>query len=177
MARILLIDDEDPIRTLMRRILEPSGHAVFEARNGAEGLALFRDAPTDVVITDMVMPAVEGFEVLRVLREIHPPVKIIAISGAALWENHLRMASHLGRRPRSPSRLLQTSWSRRSTRCWTKGARERPLTTGTEVYHSRRVWPRRLLLIGSRMSGVTWSEAGTHKSAGSLIGCRATAAC
>jgi DNA-binding response OmpR family regulator len=82
MARILLIEDDDAVRTTLRLILEHVGHTVIEARNGREGLALFQHATADLVITDIVMPETEGFEVLRELRSTHPHVKIIAISGA-----------------------------------------------------------------------------------------------
>ena len=82
MARILLIDDDEPVRTTLRLTVEHFGHTVIEARDGTEGLALFQHANADLVITDIVMPEKEGFEVLRELRRTHPPVKIIAISGA-----------------------------------------------------------------------------------------------
>ena len=52
MATILIIDDEEPIRALLRTTLEAAGHAVIEAPNGRIGLALYRHRPTDLVITD-----------------------------------------------------------------------------------------------------------------------------
>jgi DNA-binding response OmpR family regulator len=82
MARILLIEDNDPVRTLLRDTLELDGHTVIEARNGKQGLALFQHAGADLVITDIVMPEKDGLEVVAALREKHPSVKIIAISGA-----------------------------------------------------------------------------------------------
>jgi CheY-like chemotaxis protein len=98
MARILLIDDDDPVRTTLRQMLEQFGHTVIEARNGKEGLALFQPATVDVVITDVVMPEKDGLEVLRELRRMHPSVKIIAISGAerARAADYLQMAKFLG---------------------------------------------------------------------------------
>jgi len=81
MARILLIDDDDSVRTVLRLTLIHFGHTVIEARDGREGLALFAHADADLVITDIVMPEVEGLEVLMTLRERKPPVKIIAMSG------------------------------------------------------------------------------------------------
>ena len=98
MARILLIEDDDAVRTTLRLILEHVGHTVIEARDGTEGLALFQHATADLVITDIVMPETEGFEVLRELRSTHPPVKIIAISGAGRdsGADYLQMAKHLG---------------------------------------------------------------------------------
>jgi CheY-like chemotaxis protein len=81
MARILLIEDNDAIRTLLRENLELAGHTVIEARDGNEGLDLFRRAGADLVVTDIVMPEREGLEVLRALRTSHPSLKVIAISG------------------------------------------------------------------------------------------------
>jgi DNA-binding response OmpR family regulator len=81
MARILLIEDNDPVRALLRENLELEGHTVIEARNGQEGLDLFRQAGADLVITDIVMPEKEGLAVLMELRNAHPPVNVIAISG------------------------------------------------------------------------------------------------
>jgi DNA-binding response OmpR family regulator len=81
MARILLIEDNDPIRALLRENLELEGHTVIEARNGQEGLDLFRQAGADLVITDILMPEKEGLAVLMELRNAHPPVNVIAISG------------------------------------------------------------------------------------------------
>ena len=81
MARILLIEDNDPVRALLRENLELEGHTVIEARNGQEGLDLFRQAGADLVITDILMPETEGLGVLVELRNAHPPVNVIAISG------------------------------------------------------------------------------------------------
>jgi DNA-binding response OmpR family regulator len=81
MATILVIDDDDSLRNLLRLTLTHFGHTVVEAGNGKEGLARFREAGADLVITDIVMPEKEGLEVLMELRKVQPPVKIIAISG------------------------------------------------------------------------------------------------
>ena len=92
MARILLIDDDDTVRTMLRLTLVHFGHTVIEARDGKEGLELFQDANVDLLITDIVMPEKEGLEVLMELRKKHPPVKIIAISGG----DYLHMAKLMG---------------------------------------------------------------------------------
>lgn len=81
MAKILLIDDDEPLRAIMRDTLEHFGHVVVEARDGKEGLALFEQSKVDIVITDIVMPEKEGLEVLMELRKRPVPVKVIAISG------------------------------------------------------------------------------------------------
>ena len=94
MARILLIDDDDSVRTMLRLTLVHFGHTVIEARDGKEGLELFQNTDVDLLITDIVMPEKEGLEVLMELRKRkHPPVKIIAISGG----DYLHMAKLMGR--------------------------------------------------------------------------------
>ena len=97
MPRILLIEDQDLIRSLLRDTLELAGHTVIEARNGVEGLDLFRQAGADLVITDIVMPHKGGLGVVMALREQVPPVNIIAISGAGdSAEDYLDLAYRMG---------------------------------------------------------------------------------
>lgn len=81
MARILVIDDDDLLRGLLRNALSRAGWIVTEARDGSEGLALFNRSPVDVVITDILMPEKEGLETIRELQARCPDVKIIAMSG------------------------------------------------------------------------------------------------
>ena len=64
MATILIIDDEAPIRALLRTTLEAAGHEVTEAANGRIGLELYRHRPTDLVITDILMPELNGLDML-----------------------------------------------------------------------------------------------------------------
>lgn len=88
MARILLIDDDDAFRGTLWQVLEREGYQVEEARDGLEGLQHYRAAPTDLIITDILMPEQEGLETIRRLREEHPEAKIIAISGGG-WKGTL----------------------------------------------------------------------------------------
>ena len=84
---------------MLRLTLIHFGHTVMEARNGKEGLELFRRANADLVITDIVMPEKEGLEVLIELRERQvPPVKVIAISGGGRQKatEYLRLAKLMG---------------------------------------------------------------------------------
>ena len=81
MPRILVIDDDEPIRIALRKMLESEGHEVVEASDGARGLRLFDEQPADLVIADILMPEKEGFEVIRELLVKKPDVKIIAMSG------------------------------------------------------------------------------------------------
>ncbi|HUF14167.1 MAG TPA: response regulator [Longimicrobiales bacterium] len=81
MARIIVIEDEAAIRRLINRILARSGHEVREAKNGRDGVALHRDDPADLVITDVFMPEQDGIETIRQIREFAPDTPIIAMSG------------------------------------------------------------------------------------------------
>lgn len=99
MARILLIDDDESVRTMLRTMLEYHRHTVMEAHDGREGLQLLPKARPDLVITDLVMPEQEGIEVITTLRKTHPALKIIAISGGGRTnssDDYLVMARRLG---------------------------------------------------------------------------------
>ena len=79
MSRILIIDDEASVRTMLRRVLEEAGHTVFEASGGRDGLTLSRKERTDVVVTDLYMPGADGIEVIRELRKVSTHPKIICM--------------------------------------------------------------------------------------------------
>jgi len=98
MAKILIIDDEEQIRTFMRKILQMSGHEVFEAANGKIGMQLYQANPTDLIITDLIMPEKEGIETIMEIKSSNPHAKIIAISGGGqvLAEDYLCLAKGLG---------------------------------------------------------------------------------
>lgn len=98
MATILVIDDQAPIRTLLRQALEGAGHQVLEASNGRAGLELYREEPADLVITDIDMPEMNGLEMMLELTRNFLNVKVIAISGGAEGSNVLNLAKLLGAR-------------------------------------------------------------------------------
>src|SRR2546423_5254391 len=81
MARILVIDDQEPIRRVVRRALENEGHQVLDASDGEMGIAILRKHSADVVITDIFMPGQDGILTLRQIRKQFPKVKVIVISG------------------------------------------------------------------------------------------------
>lgn len=81
MARILVIDDEEQVRKVIRLILEHDGYEVIEAADGTEGVRLFSDTNPDLVITDILMPGMGGVQTIMELRLLNPDAKIIAISG------------------------------------------------------------------------------------------------
>jgi len=98
MATILIIDDEEIIRVLLRSTLEEAGYEVTEAANGLQGLELYRQRPTDLVITDIVMPEMNGLDMLLALTREFLDAKVIAITGAGEEKNVLDVAKLLGAR-------------------------------------------------------------------------------
>ena len=81
MARIIVIDDQEPIRRIVRRALEQEGHEVLDASDGEMGVRLLEQHAADVVITDIFMPGQDGILTLRQIRKQFPAVKVIVISG------------------------------------------------------------------------------------------------
>jgi two-component system response regulator (stage 0 sporulation protein F) len=98
MANILVIDDQDSIRALLRTMLEAAGHEVIEASNGRIGLELYRQRPTDLVITDILMPELNGLDMIVELTREFLDAKVIAISGSGEGKNTLDHAKLLGAR-------------------------------------------------------------------------------
>jgi len=98
MARILIIDDDDIIRRMLRLMLTKAGYDVLDAADGKEGIELFRENNVDLVITDLIMPEKEGLEMIMELKTDFPDVKIIAMSGGAQMgpEGYLQLADALG---------------------------------------------------------------------------------
>jgi len=112
MPAILIIDDTETVRTMLRTVLEMAGYAVIEARNGRVGIHSFRQNPTDLVITDIYMPECDGLEVIQALRHDSPAVKIVAITGHSGEMDFLEVARKLGatnalRKPFTIESLLQ----------------------------------------------------------------------
>jgi CheY-like chemotaxis protein len=97
-ARILMIDDDDDFRDMLRRVLERVGYKVTEANNGRKGIEHVRTAPTDLIITDLLMPEQEGLETIRQLRQEFPAIKILVISGSGRIGtlDFLRVAEQFG---------------------------------------------------------------------------------
>jgi two-component system response regulator (stage 0 sporulation protein F) len=95
---ILIIEDEEPTRVLLRTVLEAAGHEVREASNGRIGLALYRDRPPDLVITDIRMPEMSGLDMILELTREFLNAKVIAISGEQGEEHVLGVAKLLGAR-------------------------------------------------------------------------------
>ncbi|HIJ77988.1 MAG: response regulator [Desulfobulbaceae bacterium] len=98
MKKILVIDDESPIRKLLQDVLMSWGYEIVLAGNGKEGVRLYRDSPADLVITDLLMPEQDGVETIVQLCDRFPDVKIIAMSGGGQIgpDSYLPIAETLG---------------------------------------------------------------------------------
>ena len=75
------MDDEASIRTILRESLEKAGYQVVEAPDGRAGLQRYREQHVDLVITNLVMPEKDGFELIRELKAEYPESSVIAITG------------------------------------------------------------------------------------------------
>lgn len=81
--RVLVIDDEAVLRSLFRDMLSACGYEADVAEDGAAGLARFRERRYEAVITDLLMPGMNGLEVAAALRTIDPGVRVILLTGSA----------------------------------------------------------------------------------------------
>jgi CheY-like chemotaxis protein len=81
MARILVVDDVEAIRQAMAIVLEKEGHEVVQAADGLDGIRRLREAPVDLLVTDVLMPGADGIEVIKAVRQHAPQLKVIAMSG------------------------------------------------------------------------------------------------
>ena len=117
MARILVVDDDTAVQMTVRLLLERAGHSVVTADNGRKGLALCRSGDFDLVFLDIFMPGMDGFETMRMVRQQHPQLPIVVISGRPVSSeadsapDFLTMATKLGaisslQKPFRPADLL-----------------------------------------------------------------------
>ena len=114
MPRILVVDDNDDIRSMLELLLRREGFDVASAPDGEQALALFAERAADIVITDLFMPERDGIETIVALRDRYPEAKIIAMSG---WQSqrgpdYLAVAREIGavgtlRKPFEPRELLR----------------------------------------------------------------------
>jgi DNA-binding response OmpR family regulator len=84
MPSVLVVDDDQQIRALVRQILESKGYHVEEAGNGIEALALINRYQPTLMILDIYLPGMDGLEVITQLKLRTQPVKVLAISGNAI---------------------------------------------------------------------------------------------
>ena len=134
--RVLIVDDEVDLRLLGKSILESQGYEVHCAEDGFEGLAALKRALPDMIISDLQMPNMNGFEFLSVVRQRFPAVPVIVISGefsgvsvpesvladaffpkgsykpAALFDKISELLGDLPNRPRSSSPKRAAVWAK-----------------------------------------------------------------
>lgn len=134
--RVLIVDDEASLRQLGKTVLESQGYEVHCAEDGFEGLAALRHALPDMIISDLQMPNMSGFEFLSVVRQRFPAVPVIVISGefsgvsipesvladaffpkgnykpAALFEKISELLADLPKRPRTDRPKRAAVWAR-----------------------------------------------------------------
>ncbi len=98
MAKILLVDDDDSIRKMLRIVLTRMGHEVVDLANGSLAWAAFQARPADLVIMDLIMPEKEGLETIRQFKRNGAKTKILAISGGGRMDasDLLVIAEQLG---------------------------------------------------------------------------------
>jgi two-component system cell cycle sensor histidine kinase/response regulator CckA len=78
---VLVVDDEEPIRQIERRVLEKGGYRVIEAPDGSQGVAMLKDGRTlDLLIADLDMPALGGEEMVRQIRAARPDLKVLYVT-------------------------------------------------------------------------------------------------
>jgi CheY-like chemotaxis protein len=96
--QVLLIDDDSGVRKVLSRMLRRAGHQVIEASNGLEGIARLRASPVDLVLTDIMMPAMNGIEFIKAARQLCPSLRVIAMSGGGRTTSadYLQQAGELG---------------------------------------------------------------------------------
>ena len=102
---ILIVDDEAELRYLLRRIIEGAGHEVVEAGNGADALAQVRRSPPDLVVTDIMMPIMDGVELIRRLRG-EPTTNDIPILVVSSHAHLAAPADSVIAKPYTPNTLL-----------------------------------------------------------------------
>ena len=97
MAHILVIEDDELVRGMLKAMLESDGHVVTLAVNGDDGIQKFQQEPFDLVMCDVFMPQKEGLETIREIRQLSASVRIISMTGGGGGDpDFLRMARAFG---------------------------------------------------------------------------------
>ncbi len=95
MEKILLVDDDDDVRSIIRKMLEKGGYQVIEASNGRQGLKIIEKHLPVAIVTDIIMPDMEGLEFTKTIARQKPELPLIAITGAKNG-SYLQVALRLG---------------------------------------------------------------------------------
>jgi signal transduction histidine kinase/CheY-like chemotaxis protein len=95
-ATVLVVDDDGDSRELLQRVLTRAGFAAKTVARGRDALEYLQEAAVDVVVTDMLMPEMDGVELMQILRNERPALPVVAMSGVDEWEKYLGIAMNLG---------------------------------------------------------------------------------
>jgi CheY-like chemotaxis protein len=98
MSHILVVEDSEDLRFIIKDILKKAGHQVSEACDGSEVAQILAEASIDLVITDILMPEQEGVQTILQIRRNQPDIRIIGMSGGGAGgaEHYLEMAREFG---------------------------------------------------------------------------------
>jgi CheY-like chemotaxis protein len=114
MAHILVIDDDPVLRRVVTLALEAAGHSVLRCENGRKAVAYLQHDHADLLVTDIVMPEMDGVETLRAARQLDPNLPILAISGGGSFDpkDYLGIAQAFGAtavlpKPFRPAELVE----------------------------------------------------------------------
>ena len=109
--RLLVVDDEDDVRSALRRVLESDGYEIEEAADGAAALTMLQARPFQVVISDQIMPGLSGVDFLKLVRVRHPGVVRIMLTGDKDPETTLRSINES-----EVYRFIRKPWNNRDLR-------------------------------------------------------------
>ena len=112
--RVLVVDDDLGICQSVKEILEAVGCEVSTAHDGAEGLRCVESGPLDVVLSDVVMPEMDGYELYTAIRKTHPHLPVLMMTGFHYDREHVIKRSRLEglegvifKKPVDPNRLIE----------------------------------------------------------------------
>jgi len=188
-SAILIVDDEPNIRRLLASLLEAEGYTTRAAATGEEGLAAVADQEPDVVLLDLALPGASGLEVLASLRESHPALPVVMMSGRATLNDAVRAtkigAFHFIEKPLSAEAVLLTvasaielrrarELSRALTAELSAGARlvgsSRALQRVRELIAQVAPTDARVLITGESGTGKEMAAAALHELSGRRAG-------
>src|SRR5438309_539101 len=109
--KILLVDDEEAVRTALRKVLEADGYSILESPSGTAALELLRSTPVQLVISDQIMPEMSGVDFLKLVRVRHPSVVRIMLTGDQDPETTLRSINES-----EVYRFIRKPWNNRDLR-------------------------------------------------------------
>ncbi|MFH1034098.1 MAG: response regulator [Pseudomonadota bacterium] len=165
---ILVIDDEQRVRQACRRVLEPEGYRISEAANGQEGLASIQQDPPDLVLVDLMMPVVDGMELLAAARQDHPYLAVVVITGYATMERAVQALQQ------GADDFLPKPFKPQDLRLVVERVLKRVRTLSLMAIEKSRT----RVLVESMTNGVMVLEAGGHVAYANpallgLLGCKA----